>query len=163
MATAKKKPVPAPPSVAAAKNATAASGTPVGNSSENNTTPDETPTASVVQHVAEDVLRNAAIELPKPEYSAAALLARASGKVKVQILVDENGMVTNAQATSGHPLLGAPAEAAARKARFSLTKASSGATRVYGVISYDFVPPAPASEAVSATSSHNRKKSAETC
>ncbi|MCM3902134.1 MAG: TonB family protein [Pyrinomonadaceae bacterium] len=150
-AHAKKEPVAAPLSVAAAKNTTAAPVSPVANSSEIQTTPDETPTTSVAQHVAEDVLRNAAIELPKPEYSAAALLARASGKVKVQILVDENGLVTNAQATSGHPLLGAPAEAAARKARFSLTKASPGATRVYGVISYDFVPPTPASDAVSAT------------
>jgi TonB family protein len=137
--------VSASASVVPAKSSTA-SETQVATSSEIPTTPADAPATSVVQHVAEDVLRNAAIELPKPEYSDAALLARASGKVKVQILVDETGQVTNAQATSGHPLLGAAAEAAARKARFSLSKASAGATRVYGVISYDFVLPTPAED-----------------
>ena len=111
--------------------------------------------------LAEEDLRNAAIELPKPDYSDAALHAQASGKVKVQILVDETGHVTTAQATSGHPLLGAPAEAAARKARFSLAKVSSGATKVYGVISYDFEPPKPASEALRRYKSDNRKDSAD--
>ncbi|MDQ3668288.1 MAG: TonB family protein, partial [Acidobacteriota bacterium] len=145
---ARREPVTAPvDSVAPAKSGTAATDSQVATSGEIGTTPDETPVTNVVQHVAEEVLRNAAIEFPKPEYSDVALLARASGKVKVQILVDENGHVTNAQATSGHPLLGAAAEAAARKARFSLAKVSSGATKVSGVISYDFVPPTPASEA----------------
>lgn len=144
-ARAIREPVSAPASVAADKSSTNAA-TPSATTSETLTTPVEVPAKSVVQHVAEDVLRNAAIELPKPEYSDAALLARASGRVTVQILVDENGNVTNAQATSGHPLLGAAAEAAARRARFSLTKATGSATRVYGVISYDFVPPTPVSE-----------------
>jgi TonB family protein len=149
---ANKELVSAPASVAPDKSSTPASDSPVATSSEIRTTPVDGPPTSVVQHVAEDVLRSAAIELPKPEYSDAALLARASGSVKVQILVDENGRVTNAQATSGHPLLGAAAEAAARKARFAPTKTSAGATRVYGVISYDFVPPTPASETTAPTS-----------
>ncbi len=149
---ARKEPVSAPASVAPVTSSTAAPDGPVATSSETGTTTDNASANSEVQHLAEDVLRNAAVELPKPEYSDAALLARASGKVKVQILVDENGHVTNAQATSGHPLLGAAAEAAARKARFSLTKLSSAATKVYGVISYDFVLPTLASEASPATS-----------
>lgn len=150
-AHANKEPVSAQASVAPASS-DAAADSPVATSKEIRATSDDAPATSVVQHVAEDVLRNAAIELPKPEYSDAALLARASGQVKVQILVDENGHVTNAQATSGHPLLGALAEAAARKARFSLSKASSGATKVFGVLSYDFVPPTSASEVISASS-----------
>jgi len=156
-AHAKKELVAAPAAVGPTKNTTASSGSPVATSSETDTTSDAAPTANVVQHVAEDVLRKAAIEIPKPEYSAAALVARASGKVKVQILVDENGNVTNAQATSGHPLLGAAAETAARKARFSLTKASSGATKFYGVLSYDFAPPPSASESNSATNPATEK------
>ncbi len=146
-----KEPVSAPASVGPVKSSNEAPDSPVATSREIHATSDSAPATSVVQHVAEDVLRNAAIELPKPEYSDAALLARASGQVKVHILIDENGHVTNAQATSGHPLLGTAAEAAARKARFSLTKASAGATRVYGVISYDFVHPTPVSEATPAT------------
>ncbi|MFN2511906.1 MAG: TonB family protein [Pyrinomonadaceae bacterium] len=147
-AHANKEPVSAAAPVASDKTSTDA---PVPTPNEIRATPDDAPATSVVQHVAEDVLRNAAIELPKAEYSDAALLARASGRVKVQVLVDENGRVTNAQATSGHPLLGAAAEAAARKARFSLTKASAGATRAYGVLSYDFVHPNPVSETTPAT------------
>jgi Flp pilus assembly protein TadD/outer membrane biosynthesis protein TonB len=151
-AHAKKEPVNPPASVAPDKTSAEAPDSPVATSSEMGTTPDDAPATNVVQRVAEDVLRNAAIELPKPEYSDAALLARASGKVKVQVLVGENGHVAIAQATSGHPLLTAAAETAARNARFSLTKMSSGATRVYGVISYDFALPTPASEAISAIS-----------
>jgi TonB family protein len=150
-AHANKEPVSAPVLLAPAKSSTAAPDNPVATSSEIRTAADNAEATSVVQRLAEDVLRNAAIELPKPEYSDAALLARASGEVTVQILVDEHGNVTNAQATSGHPLLGAAAEAAARKARFSLTKVPSGATKVYGVITYNFVSPAPASEAIAAT------------
>ena len=151
-AHAKKEPVSAPASVTPTKSDTASPNSSAPISSGIHTTPDSAPETSVVQHVAEEELRSAAIELPEPEYSDAASLARASGKVRVQILVDENGRVTNAQATSGHPILGAAAEAAARKARFSLTKISSGATRVYGVISYDFVLPELAAEAIPATS-----------
>jgi TonB family protein len=144
--------VTVPASVSPAMSSTAVPESPVATSSEIHTTPDKAPATSVIQHVAEEDLLKAAIDLPKPEYSEAALVAQASGKVTVQILVDETGQVTTAQATSGHPLLGASAEAAARKARFSLAKVSPGATRVYGVISYDFVPPKPASAPLAATS-----------
>jgi TonB family protein len=150
-AHAKPELVTAPASVSPAKNSAAAPENPVATASETRTTPDDVPVPSVVQRVSEEALRNAAIELPQPEYSAAALQAHASGNVKVQILVDETGHVTTAQATSGHPLLGAAAEAAARRARFSLAKVSSGATKVYGVISYDFVTPAPTSAAPEAS------------
>ena len=97
----------APASVSPAKNGTLApeSSEATSTPSEIRTTPDSPPATSVVQHVAEEDMRNAAIELPQPEYSAAALQAQASGKVKVQVLVDETGHVTTAKATSGHPLL----------------------------------------------------------
>jgi TonB family protein len=147
-AHAKKEPLSTPASVLPAKNSTPESDAALGASADSPTNPDDAPATNVVQHVPEDVLRNAAIELPRPEYSDAARLARASGKVKVQILVDANGYVTNAQATAGHPLLTAAAEAAARKARFSLPKASSGATKAYGAISYDFAPPGSTNDAV---------------
>ncbi|MDQ3666917.1 MAG: TonB family protein [Acidobacteriota bacterium] len=148
----RKELVSAPASVTPAKSGTAAPEGPVATSNEIRITPDNATATSVVQRLAEEDLRNAAIEFPKPEYSDAALLARASGKVTVEILVDENGRVTNAKATSGHPLLGSAAEAAARKARFSFTRTSAGATKVYGLISYDFVPPTAASEPLPAIS-----------
>ncbi|MCM3870851.1 MAG: TonB family protein [Pyrinomonadaceae bacterium] len=148
----KTEPITAPASVSPSLTSTAAPESPVATSSEIRTTPDKAPATSVVQHVAEEDLLKAAIDLPKPEYSDAALAAHASGKVTVQVLVDETGQVTTAQATSGHPLLAASAEGAARKARFSLAKVSPGGTKVYGVISYDFVPPKPAGASLAATS-----------
>lgn len=103
-----------------------------------------------VVKVAENVLRGAAMELPHPDYPQGALLARATGKVEVQLLVDEKGRVANARATSGNPLLTQAAETAALKARFSPTKLSSETSMVFGVITYDFnLPEVPRAELVS--------------
>jgi TonB family protein len=138
-------PAPAPNTAAPVTNSPAPNtAAPATNSPGPNTA---APATNVVQYVAEEELRNAAIELPKPEYSNAALQAQANGQVKVQILVDEQGNVTNAQAMSGHPLLVAGAEAAARKARFSLAKVSSHGSKVYSVITYDFETPRPTADA----------------
>jgi TonB family protein len=107
--------------------------------------------AKPIKHVPMDVLKSAAIQLPQPEYPQAAMLTRAEGNVEVQVLVDENGAVMSARATSGPPLLMDVAEAAARKARFSKAKLSLHSSRVYSVIKYTFK--APASELFSAPSS----------
>ncbi|MGI8734851.1 MAG: TonB family protein [Pyrinomonadaceae bacterium] len=103
-----------------------------------------------VVKIAENVLRGAAMELPHPEYPQGAMLARATGKVEVELLVDEKGRVVNARATSGNPLLTQAAETAALKARFSPNKLSSDSSMVFGVITYDFMPPeVPRAELVS--------------
>ena len=102
-----------------------------------------TPDAAVsVNYVTEEVLKGAAINLPKPEYPTAARLARAGGKVEVHIIVDEKGEVVTARSMSGNPLLTDAAETAARKATFSRAKLSAEPGRVYGVINYDFGVPA---------------------
>jgi protein TonB len=46
--------------------------------------------------------------------------------------------VTKAQAVSGHPLLRAAAEAAARQASFSPTLLSGKPVKVTGVLTYEF-------------------------
>jgi len=84
------------------------------------------------------VLNGKAISLPKPAYPPLARQARASGTVFVQVEVDEQGNVTSARAVSGHPLLRASAEAAARQAKFSPTKLSGQPVKVQGVITYNF-------------------------
>lgn len=86
------------------------------------------------------VLNGKAISLPKPEYPPAAMAVRASGAVSVQVLIDENGYVISANAVSGHPLLRAASEAAARQATFSPTQISGQPVKVTGVIVYNFVP-----------------------
>ncbi len=86
------------------------------------------------------VLNGKATSLPKPPYPPAARAVRASGAVTVQVLIDEDGRVVSATATSGHPLLRAAAAAAARSARFSPTMLSGQPVKVTGIITYNFVP-----------------------
>lgn len=84
------------------------------------------------------VVNGKAINLPKPAYPPAARAIRASGAVNVQVLIDENGRVVSAQAVSGHPLLRAAAESAARQARFNPTMLSGQPVKVSGTIVYNF-------------------------
>jgi protein TonB len=57
----------------------------------------------------------------------------------VQILVDEQGRVVSAKATSGNPLLQAAAVQAAYRARFTPTLLSGQPVKVTGSITYNFV------------------------
>lgn len=101
------------------------------------------PKPTVVK-VEEALLRSAAIDLPQPEYPNAALMSRADGKVEVQLLINEKGLVYNARAQSGNPLLIPAAENAALKARFSPTKLSADPAIAFGVMTYYFkLPEAP--------------------
>ena len=86
------------------------------------------------------VLNGKATSLPKPAYPPAARAVKASGAVSVQVLINETGNVISANAVSGHPLLRAAAEAAARGARFSPTLLAGQPVKVSGVIVYNFVP-----------------------
>lgn len=90
--------------------------------------------------VSGGVVNGKATNLVKPPYPAAAKAVRASGAVNVQVLIDENGNVVSASATSGHPLLRAAAVSAARSSKFSPTKLSGQSVKVTGVIVYNFVP-----------------------
>jgi TonB family protein len=85
------------------------------------------------------VLNGKAVSKPQPSYSEEARRARAQGTVTVRVLIDEEGRVIEAQAISGHELLRAASEAAARKARFSPTLLSGQPVKVEGLIVYNFL------------------------
>ncbi|MEO7660575.1 MAG: energy transducer TonB [Pyrinomonadaceae bacterium] len=85
------------------------------------------------------VVNGRASYLPKPVYSAAAQLVQAKGKVDVQVMIDEKGNVVAANAVSGHPILRAPAEQAARNAKFTPTYLSKVPVKVSGMIIYNFI------------------------
>lgn len=89
--------------------------------------------------VSKGVINGRAISLPKPVYPPAAKQIRVAGAVNVQVLIDENGNVVSANATSGHPLLRAAAAQAAKSARFTPTKLSNEPVKVTGIIVYNFV------------------------
>jgi TonB family protein len=106
--------------------------------------PTPTPTASSTRKppsiLSAGVLNGKAVNLVRPPYPPAARAVGASGAVSVQVLIDENGNVIRASAVSGHALLKAAAEQAARASRFSPTTLGGQAVKVTGVIVYNFVP-----------------------
>jgi protein TonB len=90
--------------------------------------------------VSGGVLNGKATSLPRPPFPPIARAARASGTVVVQVLVDEEGNVAEANAISGHPLLQNAAKEAALQAKFPPTMLGGQAVKVTGVITYEFVP-----------------------
>jgi TonB family protein len=88
------------------------------------------------------VLNGKALSLPTPDYPVAARMDRASGTVRVQVLIDETGKVIQAKAIdvgSTHMALRIAAENAARRARFTPTLLSGVPIKVMGIIIYNFV------------------------
>lgn len=85
------------------------------------------------------VLNSRALSLPQPSYPPIAKSTRTQGTVIVQVLIDEEGTVTQAKASSGHPFLVPAAERAALRARFSPTILGDQKVKVQGVITYNFV------------------------
>lgn len=99
----------------------------------------DAPPAAPRAPISGGVLNGKATHLVQPSYPPIAKAAHASGSVTVQVVVDENGNVISAHATSGHPLLQPAAVAAARGSKFSPTKLSGQPVKVTGVIVYNFV------------------------
>ncbi len=93
----------------------------------------------VPKTISGGVLNGKATSLPQPAYPPAAKAVRAGGTVSVSVKIDENGNVVSASAQSGHPLLKAAAESAARRAKFSPTKLSGQPVSVTGIITYNFI------------------------
>jgi protein TonB len=86
-----------------------------------------------------EVLTGKATSKPAPPYPAVAKQLGVQGSVAVQVLIDEQGRVLSAKATSGHPLLQAAAVQAAYRASFTPTTLSGQPVKVSGIITYNFV------------------------
>lgn len=88
--------------------------------------------------ISKGVISGYATSLPKPIYPELAKRMKVSGKVSVQVLVDEEGRVVSATVVSGSPFLRNEAQRAALQARFSPTKVGDQPVKVSGVIIYNF-------------------------
>lgn len=84
-------------------------------------------------------LNGLALKLAMPTYPELAQKLNAQGKVTVQIMLDEEGKVISAKATSGSTLLRSSSEDAARKSKFKPTMVGNQAVRATGFITYNFV------------------------
>jgi len=91
--------------------------------------------------VSAGVLNGKAITLPVPDYPAEAKAAGAEGVVVIQIMVDEQGNVTDARAISGPKLLQETSVNAARQAKFSPTLLSGEPVKVTGALVFNFGRP----------------------
>ena len=80
-----------------------------------------------------------ATRLPTPKYSRAARRVRASGRVTVRVIVDENGNVASARATSGHALLRGSAVTAALRSKFRPVSRNGRRVKSTGTVVYKFV------------------------
>lgn len=83
------------------------------------------------------IINGAATYLPKPEYPPRAKDSCASGKVEIDVLVDENGSVIEAKALSGDDLLIEESIKAVKKAKFR-NYADGQPVKTRGIIVYNF-------------------------
>jgi TonB family protein len=88
--------------------------------------------------VSGGIVNGKATYLVQPPYPPVARSAHASGRVYVQVVIDENGNVISAHATFGHPLLQAAAVNAALASKFTPTTVAGRPVKVNGIIEYYF-------------------------
>lgn len=91
-------------------------------------------------NVSGGVVNGRIIRLPKPVYPAIAISRGVSGKVVVEVTVDDKGQVVDARALTGNPLLRPSALTAARLARFEPTLLSGQPVKATRLINFDFNP-----------------------
>lgn len=89
--------------------------------------------------ISAGVVNGRAINLVKPEFPPSAKAVNVYGMVSVNVLIDENGKVIEAQAVKGHLFLQPSAIKAAFESTFEPIFLSGTAVRVRGVIVYNFI------------------------
>jgi TonB family protein len=93
------------------------------------------------QRVSEGVLQGNVVTKVSPIYPAIARQINASGEVKVQVTIGEDGRVMEAVAVSGHPILRTAAEDAARKWLFKPTTLNGKPVQTQGTLTFVFERP----------------------
>ena len=83
-------------------------------------------------------LQGKALRRVQPVYPAFAKAARVSGSVQVQVLINEQGEVTQAEIVSGHPMLQLASLRAARQWGFAPTMLGDAPVKVQGIVTFNF-------------------------
>lgn len=102
---------------------------------------DETPSGNnsgIAKPVEVGDLNAKAVSMPKPVLSEEAKRLKASGKVSVKVLVDENGKVVSATAMNNVAVLREIAEDAARQTIFNPLTVGGITVRFTGTLTFDF-------------------------
>ena len=95
-------------------------------------------TVPSVLQASSGVLQGKALRKVQPVYPPFAKAARVSGPVKVQVIINEQGEVTEAEIVSGLPMLNLPSLRAARQWRFAPTLLEDRPVKVQGVLTFNF-------------------------
>ena len=91
------------------------------------------------ENIQKDIALGSPLNLPKPPLPFCnCKYGTKKPQVFVEIEIDENGNVISANAISGHPVLRAACEVAARNSKFSQTKISGVPVKAKAVLIYEF-------------------------
>ena len=93
---------------------------------------------SFAQTTQDNILNGKATSLAKPVYPETAKKSGIGGVVKINVTVDEQGNVIQADAVSGEMLLRDAALAAARASKFSPNLVNSKAAKMSGILVFNF-------------------------
>ena len=85
-----------------------------------------------------EVMQRKALRQVQPFYPPYAKAARVSGPVIVQVVINVQGEVTEAEAVSGHPMLQLPSLRAARQWRFAPSLLDDRPVKVSGPLTFNF-------------------------
>ena len=86
-----------------------------------------------------DAMR-AAVSKPQPVYGPVAKQMKIAGRVEIEVVVDEQGNVTNAKAVTGNPILTQSAISAAEKWKFTPFTADGKPDKAICTLVFDFRP-----------------------
>ena len=93
---------------------------------------------SVPAIISGGIVNSKAINFVQPQYSPEVTNnTEFKGKVYVEVIIDEQGIVTTASYISGNPLLKMAVEAAAKQTKFSQTNLLGQNVKVKGIIVYN--------------------------
>jgi len=95
-------------------------------------------TVPSVLQASSGVLQGKALRRVTPVYPAFAKAARVSGTVRVQVVINEQGEVTEAEIVSGHPMLHLPSLRAARQWTFAPSLLEGRPVKVQTVLPFNF-------------------------
>ncbi|HWP43931.1 MAG TPA: energy transducer TonB, partial [Blastocatellia bacterium] len=100
--------------------------------------PDPRPEPQTIVRRVSHVLQGSAIRRVQPAYPILAIKTRVSGKVVVEVTIDEEGNVIDARALSGHALLKKVSVDAARGWKWRPTMLNGVPVKVIGTITFNF-------------------------
>ena len=88
--------------------------------------------------ISETDAKKALVSRVEPEYPPMARQMRLSGRVQLDVYIDEDGRVEKAEGTNGNPILTAAAASAVKRWKFTPVTAGGKPAKAIAAFSFDF-------------------------